>query len=59
MENTGILHAGQMTDPANNTDTETGLKDRFLKYQIKIGFQGQHEEHGVQRNQDQVKALRN
>ncbi|AZC71431.1 hypothetical protein C4K32_4791 [Pseudomonas chlororaphis subsp. piscium] len=48
-----------MTDPANNTDTETGLKDRFLKYQIKIGFQGQHEEHGVQRNQDQVKALRN
>ncbi|MGN7744278.1 hypothetical protein ACTJKT_30425 [Pseudomonas sp. 22526] len=59
MENTGILHPGQMTDPANNADTETGLKDKFLKYQIRIGFPGRHEERGAQRNQDQVKALRN
>ncbi|UCR83191.1 hypothetical protein [Pseudomonas chlororaphis] len=50
MENTGILQAGQITDPANNADTETGLK---------IGFQGWHEGHGVQRNHDQAKAPRN
>ncbi|QTT87389.1 hypothetical protein [Pseudomonas chlororaphis] len=59
MENTGILQAGQITDPANNADTETGLKDKFLKKQIKIGFQGWDEEHGVERNHDQAKAPRN
>ncbi|MBP5076063.1 hypothetical protein HUS84_19100 [Pseudomonas chlororaphis] len=59
MENTGILQAGQITDPANNADTETGLKDKFLKNQIKIGFQGWDEEHGVERNHDQAKAPRN
>jgi len=48
-----------MTDPANNADTETGLKDKFLKKQTKIGFQGWYEEHGVERNHDQAKAPRN
>jgi hypothetical protein len=40
LENTGILHAGQMTDHANNADTESGLKIKYLKNKNKILIPG-------------------
>ncbi|CAI8873431.1 conserved hypothetical protein [Pseudomonas chlororaphis] len=42
LENTGILHAGQMTDHANNADTESGKKLNYLKNNGKISFQDWH-----------------
>ncbi|CAI8880578.1 transposase [Pseudomonas chlororaphis] len=40
LENTGILHAGQMTDHANNADTENGKKLNYLKNNGKIFIPG-------------------
>jgi hypothetical protein len=38
LENTGILHAGQMTDHANNRDTDSSIVFNWLiyKYFLKI-----------------------
>ncbi|MDR9876375.1 hypothetical protein RJC98_14360 [Pseudomonas allii] len=39
LENTGILHEGQMTDHANNVHTDGSINRKQLKFMINLFFE--------------------